>query len=222
MNYSTLSKGELRGRLDDNPPDTPDWKHAFAELQVRAVITQTSVSICLAVFSGVVALVAILQISGPRSTRSERTGVRVVEATQVVLRDENGQQQVQLSATKNGPRLEFSMPSGKVRAALELTPSLGSFVFYDTQGEELADLSVGSLDGTAHTSTLELFDGNRKTSARLDVNQFGPQLKLSDSAGYAATVGHTVLEGRSGETHDTSAASVLLSDKAGNVIWRAP
>jgi hypothetical protein len=49
-------------------------------------------------------------------------------------------------------------------------------------------------------------------------------LELSDDAGFKSSLGVTkeLVTLRTGETHQTSAASLLLFDKDKNVIWKAP
>jgi hypothetical protein len=60
-------------------------------------------------------------------------------------------------------------------------------------------------------------------SASLRASKDGPSLEIEDSQGYKATVGSTgLVTPRTGETHNTSAATVLLFDKQKNVIWKAP
>jgi hypothetical protein len=61
VDYSKLFIKELRQLLDSSPTDPPDWEHAFAEVQVRAILAQRHNSILLAVFSGVVAISAVVQ-----------------------------------------------------------------------------------------------------------------------------------------------------------------
>jgi hypothetical protein len=48
-------------------------------------------------------------------------------------------------------------------------------------------------------------------------------LKVYDREGFATTLGTEVLlTPRTGETHKTSAASLVMFDKDKNVIWKAP
>ncbi|MBI4463787.1 MAG: hypothetical protein HY647_03685 [Acidobacteria bacterium] len=57
----------------------------------------------------------------------------------------------------------------------------------------------------------------------LSVSADGPSLSLHDTQGFETTIGTTSLvTPRTGETHTTSAASVVMVDKDKNVIWKAP
>lgn len=60
-------------------------------------------------------------------------------------------------------------------------------------------------------------------NARIEVDAGMPSLTVSDNEGFQTTVGTELLETtRTGETHKTSAASVVLFDKEKNVLWKAP
>lgn len=62
INHSDLSTKELREKLN-NPPDTPDFKHALAELQVRREISQIRLSRFLVLFTGVIAFAGVVQLA---------------------------------------------------------------------------------------------------------------------------------------------------------------
>jgi hypothetical protein len=70
---------------------------------------------------------------------------------------------------------------------------------------------------------LDLWNNDLTEHASLNLDAPGPSLDLSDKQGFRATVGGTQLETpRTGETHKTSAASVVLLGKGGSVLWSAP
>jgi hypothetical protein len=83
-------------------------------------------------------------------------------------------------------------------------------------------LGLTSADGKSFilgTSALGFVD-----SANIPVATFGrDSLFISDDQGFAATLGvKDLVTPRTGETHKTSAASLVMFDKAKNVIWKAP
>jgi hypothetical protein len=48
-------------------------------------------------------------------------------------------------------------------------------------------------------------------------------VELTDAQGFQSTLGATALvTPKTGETHKTSAASLVMFDKKQNVIWKAP
>jgi hypothetical protein len=70
---------------------------------------------------------------------------------------------------------------------------------------------------------LDLWNKDLTEHASLNMDAPGPSLDLSDKQGFMATIGSTDLEtSRTGETHKTSAASIVLLGKSGNVLWSAP
>lgn len=51
----------------------------------------------------------------------------------------------------------------------------------------------------------------------------GPQVAFRDNKGYEMSLGSTpLLTPKTGETHQTSAASIVMFGKKGSVIWQAP
>ena len=59
--------------------------------------------------------------------------------------------------------------------------------------------------------------------AGLFMSNAGPQVFLYDREGFQTTIGTTdLVTPRTGETHKTSAASLVLFDKDKKVLWKAP
>ncbi len=51
----------------------------------------------------------------------------------------------------------------------------------------------------------------------------GPTIEIEDKQGFQTIIGSTQLETKkTGESHRTSAASIVIFDKNGKVIWKAP
>jgi hypothetical protein len=75
----------------------------------------------------------------------------------------------------------------------------------------------------AGVPALDLWGRGASEHASLNLDAPGPSLDLSDKQGFMATIGSTDLgTPRAGEIHKTSAASIVLLDKGGNVLWSAP
>lgn len=153
-----------------------------------------------------------------------------IEAEELLIRDPRGQQ-ARLFVSKNGPRLELTVPDGKVKLALELDEFTGSVVLYDaSDGKEVAYLDAGVSE-----TRLGLDDWHRTTGMLLDVNKIGPQLTLWDGRAKTA-IGHIALdkERRRVATtpemmlselsgmYQTSAASLVMIGRDGRLIFRAP
>jgi hypothetical protein len=86
----------------------------------------------------------------------------------------------------------------------------------DSQGHTLGLLSAVSDYG----AMLSLDNGKGELRLFLEPGH----LELSDDAGFKSSLGETknLVTVRTGESHQTSAASLLLFDKDTNVIWKAP
>ena len=123
---------------------------------------------------------------------------KTVEANEFILRDTNGKIRAKLDIFAGGPHLDLFDAAGTVRVSLN-----------------------NSKDGTG----LGLFDAAGKIRAGLtvDADADRPELTLSDQEGFEASIGTTeLLTPRTGESHKTSAASVVLFGKDKKVIWQAP
>lgn len=80
-----------------------------------------------------------------------------------------------------------------------------------------------SLKLTDSQATLSLETPDRKGSVELKASNEGINLTLKDSNGFSSVIGMTrLLTPGTGESHKTSAASLVMFDKDGKIIWRAP
>jgi len=141
----------------------------------------------------------------------------------LVLADQNGKERATLIVLADGsPSLSLADQNGKTRAGLSLLADglpLPSLVLADQNEKSRAVLTVGA-DGSPH---LGLFDQNEKPRADLSVGTSGPSLVLLDENRNRAVLGHTALEGKAtGTVEQRPASSLVLFDRDGKVIWRAP
>jgi hypothetical protein len=114
----------------------------------------------------------------------------------LVLTDANQKERVELAASSDGPTLALYDASEKVRARLGAWP-----------------------EGPG----LKLYDANGKPRAGLAVTSDGPTLGLNDATGFKTRIGVTgLVTPATGETHTTSAASIVLFGKDRKVLWSAP
>jgi len=130
---------------------------------------------------------------------------RTVEANEFILKDGNGMTRGKWSATGRFPTFYFLRPNGKIAVNMGMTAW--------TDGKKFWEGPHISLHGE---------DGN--VLALLSVTQEGRStLSLFDNEGFRTTIGNIeLLTPSTGETHKTSAASVVMFDKDKNVLWKAP
>jgi hypothetical protein len=128
------------------------------------------------------------------------------------LMDSNGRNpSVTLSSNNAGiSELKFLDEKGKDRLDLSFMPNVGSGVMLSNEeGQANAVLHAPS-NGTAFLRLEKAFFAQNA-------------LNLIDAQGFAAQLGVAdLVTPRTGETHKTSAASLVMFDKDKNVIWKAP
>jgi hypothetical protein len=138
--------------------------------------------------------VALSAVSGVRAQAPAWR--RTVEAEKFVLRDSSGKRRAVLGMAAGAPDLILYDASGKTRASLDMFGGEPGLEFYDA-----SDTKRVWLDGSAD----------------------GPSLTLRDSGGFESVIGHVALQTpTTGSQISSSAASIHLFNKAGNVIWAAP
>jgi len=167
-------------------------------------------------------LITSLMVMG--QTPSKKT----VEANEFILTDSNGNVRAKLAVnpTRVGgaPEMYFFDEKGKPRVWLDGGPGKstdggGSITVYDGQGSVR-----GFFAATVSSGALLSIVEPEKAANHLGQALLGPGLlSVSDDKGFSAALGVQGLEtSRTGETHRTSAASLVLFGKNKNVIWKAP
>jgi hypothetical protein len=148
----------------------------------------------------------------------------VIEAERIILRDTVGSIRAELSVAKEGGvALRFLDEKGKTRAILGLASDSASpsLKLSDNEGVGRAWLTVDP-DGS---SRLTLRDRKERPRAGLIAEADGsPRLALRDTDGqYRIVLGSSPLEPLPTRgIGERSPSSLILFDKDGNVIWKAP
>jgi len=116
------------------------------------------------------------------------------------------------------PMLALYDEKGNARVLLNGTGDVygSNFAISDSEGKQLG--SFLGVDG--YGAMLGIYNGKGDLRAILTPGN----LELTDDDGFKSAMGveKNLVTPRTGETHQTSAASVLLFSRDGNVIWRAP
>jgi len=168
-----------------------------------------------------------------------------LEAKSVSLKDTDGNirarlfmsEKITTTAGELMPNLPWTSENKNAPVTVSPSPTLALYdlkgkarVYVDGDGNISAQI-IGVSDSQGHT--LGLFSAVDGYGAGLSLsNGKGEQrlllepghLELSDDAGFKSSLGETknLVTTRTGETHQTSAASLLLFNKEQNVIWKAP
>jgi len=121
------------------------------------------------------------------------------------------------------PAFRFSSAEGEAEAIFG-PMAVGLF-----RGAKLDRDGLGSQAVSLSRTGLLFFDGDRSNAISLggiaspEHRETIPVIELTDGQGYSAKLGVTSLVTlKTGETHRTSAASLVLFGKDGEVVWSAP
>jgi len=169
----------------------------------------------------VLAVTAVILVMGQAPSK------KTVEANEFVLRDDGGNIRARLFMTAK------STTTGKELLGIDdlrpiTIPPEPTLALYDDKGQVKAMFNGGNisfLDSQGHLSG-ELMGGVLSLAGNGD-SSFAVltpyNLNLSDGDGFSATLGvASLVTPRTGESHKTSAASLVMFDKNKNVIWKAP
>jgi hypothetical protein len=145
-----------------------------------------------------------------------------VEANEFILRDDSGSVRASLGMhdTPSGKLPEMVLFDEKGNTSVRVNGGIsaqnlgGAIILFDSQGQRRGFLILGE-DGPM----LGLANSKGSTTTGLRDGNIG----VFDDQGFETSIGVKDLATPStGETHKTSAASVVLFDKNKNVIWKAP
>ena len=146
---------------------------------------------------------------------------RKIEASEFVLKDQQGTVRAKLFMEHDGASLSF-YDSGSVRR-INLTqpnPNVAGLFLYNDPAEKYGGAEMML---TPDGSTLMLTSTKHQNVAAISTDAHGPALDIPDADGYTATIGSSDSVIRStGEKRKTSAASISLMGGDKSVMWSAP
>jgi hypothetical protein len=207
--------------------------YCFEELQNRVLKLEKQNRRFKQLLLAALIIPALLLVMGQAPSK------KTVEANEFILRDNGGNVRASLSMNTAlaRPELVLRDEQGKARVDLvgsspESAPVGGGIRIFNSEGLPIGQLAAGN-DGTAR---LMLINATQKTLTTLEAGDWllvdatnstvklePGHVELSDASGFKATLGtEKLLTQNTGETHQTSAASLVLFDKNKNVIWKAP
>jgi hypothetical protein len=150
-----------------------------------------------------------------------RPAPKVIEAERFVVKDSSGKEKASLGTETVGPErlvvtsLTIQDYDAKHQALTVISPA--SISLDNRIGERHYEATFSSLQGQSFRSS------ENGDEQELNMSLNGPTIKLADKQGFQTIIGATDLQTvKTGETHRTSAASILIFDKEKNVIWKAP
>jgi hypothetical protein len=176
---------------------------------------------------------------------TDRAVLPNLEAKSVTLKDTEGNIRARLFMTEKStaaagevwPNMPLTPENKNLPVTFNPSPTLALYdlkgkarVYLDGDGNVKAGIiGVSDSEGPAvgiltaapgYGGGLSLYNGRGELRLSLEPGH----LELSDDDGFQSSLGveKNLVTVRTGETHQTSAASLILFDKAKNVIWKAP
>ena len=157
---------------------------------------------------------------------------------QLWLMNENGQNRAVFGMGAGGSELTLFHPNGIIGASLNMACFISPGQCHPTldlrDQDENYEVVLRTHVGGSTIRLGEVYQLKSKLEqtlnavqatpgANISLNADGISLELQDREGFMTTIGTAnLVTFRSGETHKTSAASVILFDKDKNLLWKAP
>jgi len=166
---------------------------------------------------------------GAAVTMGQARPSRTAEAEQFVVKDPQGRMRAMLGFSRGAPMLDFYDNAGVLRESLMVGANgIPGLTLFDAAGNQTVGLaglengpSLGLTEGADRSLSLQELTKQPGIDLHVGKDQIG--LMVEDRDGFSAVLGSAdLVTPRTGETHRTSAASVVLFDKDRNVIWSAP
>ncbi|MGD0008578.1 MAG: hypothetical protein ABSE93_08565 [Terriglobia bacterium] len=134
--------------------------------------------------------------------------------------DNSGSVRVSMGMRSGRPSVWLRDAQGKIRVMVMISPDDAGIDVMDAQEEPRAALTVNP-DGKSYIGLLG--PGSGESGVYMTTAASGsPQIRLTDPQGFEIVLGSTrTATPTTGETHQYSAASIVMSGKD-HVIWRAP
>jgi hypothetical protein len=160
---------------------------------------------------------AALVLLGTAAVMGQAPASKTVEAQRFELKDANAQTRALLETLDgNAQLILYGTQGSKVRGTMMTIGAgpAGSYIFFG-DGNSKSQMNLSMID---HSPSLALIDNEGfQTSLR------SSNLVLADKEGFQATLGSAdLVTTRTGETHRTSTASLVLFGKDKTVLWSAP
>jgi hypothetical protein len=142
---------------------------------------------------------------------------KVIEAQRFVLKDGKGNVRAWLGLFGKGSELTLGNINKQPKMTLKVSEDASDLHFY---GSDNSGMNLG-VDLGNPAIAMAGADGNG--GADITFSPSGPAITVQDREGFSTVVGAVQLKASPrGEAKHPSAASVILLDKAGKIIWKAP
>jgi hypothetical protein len=142
---------------------------------------------------------------------------RVIEAQRFVLKDAKGNVRAWFGLLGQGSELTLGNINKEPKMALRVSEDASDLHFF---GGENSGMNLGVDFGNP---AIAMVGRAGRGGAGFAFSTTGPSVTLKDGNGFSSVVGAAQWKTQPGEeAKQSSAASVILFDKSGKIIWKAP
>jgi len=141
---------------------------------------------------------------------------RVVEAQKFVIKDQSGRARGWIGLIGQGSELVLGNSQAQPMISLEVSGDEDDMHFY---GSRRSGMTLGI---NSANPSLSIANANGQGGAGITFSKYGPTLHLEDGNGFSTSIGVSPTNNSAGQSQHTSAASIVLSGKAKQTIWKAP
>ena len=142
---------------------------------------------------------------------------QVIEAQRFVLKDAKGNVRAWLGLFGKGSELVLGNVNKESKMSLKVSEDASDLHFY---GGVHSGMNLGVDLGNP---AISMADAEANGTAEISFSTAGPAMSLHDGRGFSTTIGAAQPRTQAGgEVKQPSAASVILRDKSGTIIWKAP
>ncbi len=181
--------------------------------------------VVLAALAGIVLAALLLGTRIRPSLASQpQSDLQTIQAYGFILRDSAGRTRAHLffSDANGSPMLSFNDPDGRPRLILGADDHNTCILAYSPNGGSFVSTSTASSDGAiVEASASER--GTPEGSASLSAFKHVTQLEAEDAKGFKTIIGNaSIAHIRTRNPQLTNAASVVMYDRNGHIVWKAP
>jgi len=144
-------------------------------------------------------------------------GPQVIEAQRFVLKDAKGNVRAWLGLFGKGSELTLGNISNHPKMTLKVSEDASDLHFF---GGQNSGMNLGVDFGNP---AISMAGAGGNGGADIAFSSSGPAMTVQDAKGFSTVLGAAQLKATPGaDAKQSSAASVILLDRSGKIIWKAP
>lgn len=166
---------------------------------------------------------ALMESSRPGIAQASQSSLQTIQAYEYILSDSAGKTRAHLffSDATGSPSLTFYDSVGRTRLSIWADDESTSVVAYSPNGGRF-QTNMGASKSSATVQATKLEKGANEQAAYLFTSNDATQLTAYDKNGFRTIVGNAAVgSSAQGKTQWTNAASLVMYQKDGHVLWQS-